>query len=157
MSPVSDVVSTFVAAVRSGEQAAASGLVDWPVSGVATMVRALAEAEPDERAALARQGLHALKTEGVREPISLSWLAPCVGSDVSAQAATDDEVAAARATLDAPEVPPEVDDVTRQSLHAIATRVSGIDQVYALRCGDRRPCLLATGPGITGLAIARPG
>jgi hypothetical protein len=155
MSPVSEAVTNFAAAVRAGDRTATSALVDWPASGVARMVRALADAEPSERAALARQGLSALNTEGVGEPIALSWLAPCVDAEVSAELATAEEAAAARASLDAPGIPPEVDDETSRSLAAIATRASGVVEVYALRCGDRTPCLLATGRDISGLAVAR--
>jgi hypothetical protein len=148
-------VSKFVAAVRAGDAAAICALVDWPASGVARMVRALHETEPGERTDIARQGLAALATEGVTEPISLTWLAPCVDTEVVADPATPAQAAAARAALDTPGLPQEVDTETGESLTAIADRARRVEYVYAVRCGDRIPCLLAVGPAIRGVAVAR--
>jgi hypothetical protein len=155
VSPKIHVVGEFVAAVRAGDAAAVSALVDWPASGVARMVRALHETKPGECADVARQGLAALGTEGVTEPISLTWLASCVEAEVIADPATPAQEAAVRAALDAPGLPPEVDTETGESLTAIANRARQVEHVYALWCGDRNPCLLAVGPAIRGVAVAR--
>ena len=155
MSSSPNAVTSFVAAVRAGDRSTTAALVDWPVSGVARMVRALADAEPGDRARLARRGLTGLRSEGVSEPIPLSWLALCVGADVCAEPATADQVTAGRASLDAPDLPKEVDNETRTSLIAIASRARGVQEVYSLRCGDRTACLLATGATIAGVAVVR--
>lgn len=156
MSLEREVIAAFVTAVRSGDGRSIAALVDWPVSGVARMVRALVDVAPDERADLARTGLEALRTEGVDEPVSLSWLAPCVEADPSVTPASTEEEASARSLLDVFDVPPEVDEETRAALLTIAARANRADHIHALRCGARTPCLLATGPGIDGLVVVRP-
>jgi hypothetical protein len=147
--------SEFVVAVCAGDVAAVSALVDWPASGVARMVRALHETEPGERADTARRGLAALATEGLTQPISLTWLAPCVGAEVVLDPATPAQEAVARAALDTPELPREVDTDVGESLTAIADRARRVEHVYSVRCGNRIPCLLAVGPAIQGVAVAR--
>jgi hypothetical protein len=150
------VVADLVTAIRAGDFRTVAALIDWPASGVARMVRALEDVAPHQRAGLARAGLKALRTEGADEPISLTWLAPCLETDAFVSPASTDEEASARSLLDAPEVPPEVDEETRGALVAIAARAYRIDEIRALHCGARTPCLLATGPGINGVVVIRP-
>lgn len=128
---MSDLIARLRAAAQSGDLEALHALVDWPLSGVAPMVRALADVDEADRAEVAERGLAELDA-AAHEP---DPVLPRLGalalrlSESELRSADETETRAALDELAAPEPPRGLSPDAAAKLELLAERARATSEV----------------------------
>jgi hypothetical protein len=135
VSDATDVLTAAIIAARAGDLDRLRGLVDWPLSGAATIGRSLAGVLERDRASVAASGLAELDAAayepGVVDEL-LRDVAPRLAATREIRWAEPEVRDAALAALRIPDPPPGLTDEQRARLGDLRDRAAALGLVYLL-------------------------
>lgn len=152
------MIASFLDAARRGDAVALDSLIDWPISGVGILVRALHDMDPDGRAEAGAAGLRNLLIEGssaAGESFPLGSTVSRLAKSPRSRAPTDRERSDALDRLGVPSLPSEIDDSTAAALRGLADVASSVAEVYVVDYDTERTLALGLIPDRPQVAIVR--
>jgi hypothetical protein len=145
-----DVLDRFLQAARARNIAAMHALVDWPLSAASVLARAIVHTDPAHRAAVARDGVAAIRTSATAlqpaEARALTELAELIDRGDVARADAELAAVALAEWVHVPDVEPGPADEDRATLAGWRVRAAGVDEVYCVETPSGS-VLLALAPG----------
>lgn len=120
----------FGAAAQVGDADRLNALVDWPVSGLAPLLRRLTGLSRSDRAAVAAAGVDNLLTEGTELGRPLGSLVLRLVEHPHLRPATDDETMTMHVVLTPPELPRDLGPDERRRLSSTLERASRLGPAW---------------------------
>jgi hypothetical protein len=148
------VVSRFAAAASAGDIAAARALIDYPLSGAARVVRALAGVDPRDRERIAGSGLAELdRAASLLAPPDevryvLEQLLRRLAGAIVIRCATSAEQLDALDRLLVPDAPRGLSDATKARLDRLRLEVAEVSEIFLISADQREPVAIAVSPRV---------
>jgi hypothetical protein len=141
-------VARFAAAASAGDAATVHALIDYPLSGAARVVRALAGVDLADRERIARSGLGELQrvSKMMALPNEVRHILEQLAGSTSLRHATDEETLEALRRVHVPASPAGLTSMTESRLELLRQDVARLTNVYVISAGEHKRLTVATSP-----------